>query len=180
MPGPLIGPFESGGALLPIIFNYISNYEMLPKINKLLLQWPQQTQHTSELSILGSGNHRVVRTNPIPTGHSNAMLFRGGLQILEPSWEVMGEPTMENHSLDIVNQFCFVNFLTRNLGLAWGRRNRMRKSCWLKFHLRFTSGLILTNCFFRIRPLKTSWSQNDSMDFKKFKVLSMAPGPEWE
>lgn len=88
-PGPLIGPFESGGVPASVVFSYISNYGMLPKINKLLLQWPQQTQHMSEPSIFGSVHHRVIRTHPAPTGHSKAVLFRHGSQALGPSWEVM-------------------------------------------------------------------------------------------
>lgn len=179
MLGPLIGPFESREVLAPIVFSYISNYRMLLKINKLLLQWPQRTQHTSEPSIPGSVNHQVIRTNPIPTGPSKAMLFRRGSQTLGPSWEVMeSQPTRDNHSLDIVNQFPFVNFLTESLVSAWGRRNRMGKRRWLKFHPRLTR--VNSNCFFQIRPLKNSWSQNDSLDFNKFKVLSMASGPEGE
>lgn len=54
VPGPLIGPFESGGVLAPIISNYISSCGMLPKINKLLLQWPQLTRtHQTFLSQAG-------------------------------------------------------------------------------------------------------------------------------
>lgn len=85
-------------------------------------------------------------------------------------WRGDAEPTMDNCSLGITNQFPFVNFLTYSPVSEWGRRNRILKNCWPKLHRRFTSDLIPTNCFLQIRPLRNSWSQDDNLDFNKFKV----------
>lgn len=144
---PLTGPFESGGKLAPITYDYISSNGMLSAMNTLLLQWPQLDpgwsshpwEDESELTQRPPGTARPCYLEAQTTSPFANLGANNGQPHPQELLPVLGT----------VNQLPFVAFfLTQRLVSGWGKGH-----CWPKFYLKITSDFIPTNSLFHIRIL---------------------------